>query len=104
MKYLIKHQKEFIITIGVFATIAVVLAWVVYSAVKGTLDYEHIVAIIGVIFEALGWFYNMPTSEENTEATLEMRLQKLKNELEYDYYEDDPDDIEEEQESGDSDE
>ncbi|MEE1163524.1 MAG: hypothetical protein UHU21_07505 [Lachnospiraceae bacterium] len=100
MKYLIKHQKEFIITIGVFATIAVVLAWVVYSAVNGTLDYKQIVAIIGVIFEALGWFYNMPTSEENTEATLEMRLRKLKNELEYDYFEEDPD----EQESGDNDE
>ena len=49
MKYLIKHQKEFIITIGVFATIAVVLAWVVYSAVKGTLDYEHIVAIMSIV-------------------------------------------------------
>lgn len=94
MKYLIKHQKEFIITVGVFATIAVVLAWVVYSAVKGTLDYEHIVAIIGVIFEALGWFYNMPTSAENTEATLEMRLRKLKNDLEYDYFEEEPEEDE----------
>ena len=79
MKYLIQHTKELIITIGVFVSVALVVLWAVVSIIKGTFSYENVVALGGVIFEMLGWYYNMPTSEENCEATGKMRLQKAQN-------------------------
>ena len=81
MKYLIKHTKEFIITIGVFVSVALVVLWAVYAIINNTLSYENIVALIGVIFEMLGWYYNMPTSQENCEHTGLMRLDKDQNKI-----------------------
>ena len=37
---------------------------------------EYLLAIVSAIVGALAWYYNMPTSEENCEATGEMRLRK----------------------------
>lgn len=108
MKYLVQHTKELIITIGVFLTLAVVLAWVISAAVRGELSYEHVIALLGDVFVFLGWYYNMPTSPQNLEHTTLMRLEKIKDELEYGYfedgeeYEDEPD--EEEVEEGETDE
>ena len=87
MKYLIHHTKEFIITLGVFVSVAVVLAWVVTAIVKSDFSYEHMTAVVGVIFEMLGWYFNMPTSSENSEATIQMRLLKKKPELDDEYFE-----------------
>lgn len=79
MKYLIKNQKEFVISLGVFATILLVLLWSIWSIFTGNLDYKNLIAIIGAIFEIFGWYYNMPTSEENCIHTGEMRLEKAFN-------------------------
>lgn len=84
MKYLIKNQKEFVISLGVFATILLVLFWSIWSIVTGNLDYKNLIAIIGAVFEIFGWYYNMPTSEENCRHTGEMRLEKAQNNYEFD--------------------
>ncbi len=76
MKYLIKHTKELIITLGVFISAALVIAWAVAAIIRNELSYENVVALIGVVFEMLGWYYNMPTSEENCRYTGAMRLEK----------------------------
>lgn len=79
MKYLIQHTKEFIITLGVFVSVAMVIAWVITAICKGDFSYEHMIAVVGALFEMLGWYYNMPTSEENAEHTGAMRLEKMQN-------------------------
>ena len=40
---------------------------------------ECIVAFVLAFCTLLGWYYNMPTSEENCEHTGEMRLAKKQN-------------------------
>ena len=76
MKYLIKHTKESIITLGVFISVAIIIAWVITAIVKGDFSYEHMIAVVGALFEILGWYFNMPTSEENSKYTGKMRLEK----------------------------
>ena len=88
MKYLIQHTKEFIITLGVFVSVAIVIAWVVTAICKGDFSYEHMIAVVGALFEILGWYYNNPTSKANHEATIQMRLMKKKDEVPEDYFED----------------
>ena len=84
MKYLIKNQKEFVISLGVFATILLILLWSIWSIFTGNLDYKNLIAIIGAVFEIFGWYYNMPTSEENCRHTGEMRLEKAQNNYHFD--------------------
>lgn len=76
MKYLIKHRKESIISLGVFVTVLLVIFWSIWSIIHGIFDYKNLMAVAAAIFEILGWYYNMPTSEENCEATGEMRIKK----------------------------
>ena len=80
MKYLIKHRKEFAITVGAaFAAIANF-----YNAAKsGMVSEETVVAVIFTVLGVLAWYYNMPTSAENDEATAEMRQRKLENDPNY---------------------
>lgn len=84
MKYLIKNQKEFVISLGVFATILLILLWSIWSIFTGNLDYKNLIAIIGAVFEIFGWYYNMPTSEENCRHTGEMRLEKAQYNYQFD--------------------
>ena len=73
MKYLIKHKKEFAISIGVFVMTIINLI----KAIKtGDIAEDVIVAFVLALFTILGWFYNMPTSKENCEHTGAMRLEK----------------------------
>lgn len=92
MKYLVKHTKELIITIGVFLSVLLVILWAAVAVVKGSFSYENVVALIGVIFEMLGWYYNMPTSEENSKYTGKMRMEKdfMKNGTDGENFFDDP--------------
>lgn len=76
MKYLIQHTKELVISLGVFATVILAILWAVFSIVKGTFSYENLIALIGVVFELLGWYFNIPTSETNAKYTGMMRLEK----------------------------
>lgn len=76
MKYLIQNRKEFVITLGILATIILVIVWSLWSLIHGEFDFKNLIAVAAAIFEILGWYYNMPTSEENCEATGEMRAKK----------------------------
>ena len=107
MKYLIQNKKEFVISLGVFLTILLVIFWAIWSITHGSFDYKNLIAIVGVIFEALGWYYNMPTSEANCKYTGRMRLEKaqlagkIDGENFYDEFEEEPledEEYEEEQE------
>ena len=73
MKYLIKNRKEFAISVGFFIMTAINLIRAIKSH---DISQELIVALIYALFGVLAWFYNMPTSHENCEATGEMRARK----------------------------
>lgn len=83
MKYLIQHRKESIISLGVFVTILLIIIWSVWSIFTGNLDYKNLIVVAGGIFEVLGWYYNMPTSEENCEETGFMRQRKAEKKNDY---------------------
>lgn len=76
MRYLIQHRKEFVITLGILATILLVIVWSLWSLIHGEFDFKNLIAVAAAIFEILGWYYNMPTSEENCKYTGEMRQEK----------------------------
>lgn len=75
MKYLVQNRKEFTITI-----VALIVAIVDILKVIGldipNVSEEYLLTIVSAIMGVLVWFYNMPTSKENCEATGEMRLRK----------------------------
>lgn len=73
MKYLIKNKKEFAISVGVFVMTAINIVRAIMSK---EITQECIVAFVLAGFTLLGWFYNMPTSEENCRHTGKMRLEK----------------------------
>lgn len=73
MKYLIQNKREFAISIGVFVMTAINL---VRAIMAKEITQECIVAFVLAFFTVLGWYYNMPTSEENCEATGEARAKK----------------------------
>ena len=73
MKYLIQHKKEFAISIGVFVMTLINL---IRALMSKEITQECMVAFVLAFFTILGWFYNMPTSEENCVHTGEMRLEK----------------------------
>lgn len=102
MKYLIKNKKEFVISLFVFATVLLVAFWAVWAIIQNNLSYENIIALIGAVFEMLGWYYNMPTSEENCRHTGEMRLEKAQREYESNgecFYDEDKELIDSEEEN-----
>lgn len=75
MKYLIQNRKEFTITI-VALIVAIVDVLKVFGLDIPNISEEYLLAIVSAIVGALVWFYNMPTSHENCEATGEMRARK----------------------------
>ena len=80
MKYLIQHRKEFAISVGFFVMTAISLA----KAIIGKqIDEDLIIAFVYAFFGVLAWFYNMPTSEENCEATGDMRQRKAEKKADY---------------------
>lgn len=91
MKYLIQFKKESFITILVFATIFVVLVWAIWAIAHSQFSMENLLSIFGAIIEFFGWYYNMPTSEENAIFTKGMRAAKkepeVEDELPFDYFE-----------------
>ncbi len=73
MKYLIQHRKEFAISVGFFVMVVISL---IKAIMQKEINEDLIIAVVYGFFGVLAWFYNMPTSEENCEATGEMRLKK----------------------------
>ena len=80
MKYLIKHRKEFAITIGAAFTAIVNF---INAARSGIVSEDTVIAVVFTVLGVLAWHYNMPTSAENDEATAEMRQRKLENDPNY---------------------
>lgn len=76
MKYLIQHRKEFAITVAAFVMAIINLVRAIRSH---EVTQELIVAVLVTGTTILAWYYNMPTSEENTEHTGAMRLEKMQN-------------------------
>lgn len=69
MKYLIKHKKEFVITIAVFLAIFYIL----FDGIKRGATCESILESIAIV---LGWYYNMPTSIEGDISKIEIKQRK----------------------------
>lgn len=80
MKYLIQNRKEFAITVLLFIVYAIVLVWAVWDIVHGTFDIKNFLSIVASIISYFGWYFNMPTSEENCRHTGEMRQEKAEKE------------------------
>ena len=76
MKYLIQNRKEFAISLGFFIMTVINL---IHAIVSKNVEQDLIIAVVYAFFGVLAWFYNMPTSEENCQATGEMRLKKEQN-------------------------
>ncbi len=73
MKYLIQHKKEFAISVAAFIMAVINL----YKAIRShDISEDLIVAVLVTATTVLAWYYNMPTSEENTKHTGLMRLEK----------------------------
>lgn len=85
MKYLIQNKKEFAITVGVFVMTTINIVRAIMSK---EITQECIVAFVLAGFTLLGWFYNMPTSEENCVHTGAMRQEKAEKKEDYmgDYF------------------
>lgn len=73
MRYLIQHKKEFAITVAAFVMAVINLIRAIRSH---EVTEELIVAVLVTGTTILAWYYNMPTSEENSEHTGQMRLEK----------------------------
>ena len=98
MRYLMNYKKEFAITIGVFASIFLIIVWDIRSMVHNQMTWENLVASLGGIVEVMAWWTNIPTSEANAKATAFMRYEKAElkyGELEADELNDDPDEADE---------
>lgn len=80
MKYLIQHRKEFAISVGFFVMTAISL---IKAIMQKEINEDLIIAVVYGFFGVLAWFYNMPTSEENCEATGEMRQKKAEKKADY---------------------
>lgn len=73
MKYLIKHKKEFAISVGVFVMTIINLI----KAIKtGDLSEDVIVAFVLALFTIMGWYYNNPTSIEGEISKIEIKQRK----------------------------
>lgn len=73
MKYLIQNRKEFAISVGFFVMTAISL---IKAIMAKEINEDLIIAFVYAFFGVLAWYYNMPTSEENCEATGECRQRK----------------------------
>lgn len=80
MRYLIQHRKEFAISVGFFIMTAISL---VKAIMQKEINEDLIIAVVYGFFGVLAWFYNMPTSEENCEATGYMRQRKAEKKADY---------------------
>lgn len=98
MKYLIQNRKEFVITIGVFLTFAVIAFWCIWDIIHNNFSMANLAAIFAAVVEYFGWYFNQPTSEENSRYTGLMRLEKAQKDMDGvigENFFDEPEDVEE---------
>lgn len=95
MRYLIQNRKEFAITVAAFIMAVINL----YKAIRShDVTQDLIIAVLVTGTTILAWYYNMPTSEENSRHTGQMRLEKAEQNRDADYigetFFDDDEDVE----------
>ena len=81
MKYLIKHKKEFIITI-----VALVVAIADFLKVFGVdlpVTEDSVYAVVSAVMGVLVWFYNYPTSIEGDTAKIFLKEMKATRNMEW---------------------
>lgn len=84
MKYLVNYTREFVIAICVIICVIAISIMAVKSG-----DYLKMMgALVNDVCVLLGLYFNIPTSPQNSEHTIQMRLEKSKGEIEYGYFED----------------
>lgn len=74
MKYLIKHRKEFTITI--VALIVAIADMLKVFGVDMPIDEDSVYAVVSAVMGVLVWFYNMPTSIEGEIGKIELKQRK----------------------------
>lgn len=74
MKYLIKHKKEFTITI--VALIVAIADFLKVFGVDMPIDEDSVYAVVSAVMGVLVWFYNMPTSIEGEIGKIELKQRK----------------------------
>lgn len=82
MKYLVQNKKEFSITIAALI-VAILDFFKVLTGIDYVVNDEEILAVVSGIIGAISWYYNMPTSQENCEATGQMRQRKAEKKAGY---------------------
>lgn len=81
MKYLIKHKKEFIITI--VALIVAIADFLKVFGVDLPVTEDSVYAIVSAIMGVLVWFYNNPTSIEGHTAKINLKEMKATRNMEW---------------------
>ena len=82
MRYLIQNRKEFAITVAAFIMAVINL----YKAIRShDVTQDLIIAVLVTGTTILAWYYNMPTSEENSRHTGLMRLEKAEKKYDDDF-------------------
>lgn len=74
MRYLIKHKKEF--TITVVALIVAIADLLKVFGVDMPIDEDSVYAVVSAVMGVLVWFYNMPTSIEGEIGKIELKQRK----------------------------
>lgn len=91
MRYLIKHRKEF--TITVVALIVAIADMLKVFGVDMPIDEASVYAVVSAIMGVLVWFYNMPTSIEGEIGKIELKQRKACRNVGY-FSASEPDDAE----------
>lgn len=81
MKYLIKHKKEFTITI--VALIVAIADLLKVFGVDMPIDEDSVYAVVSAVMGVLVWFYNMPTSIEGHTAKINLKEMKATRNMEW---------------------
>lgn len=74
MRYLIKHKKEF--TITVVALIVAIADMLKVFGISMPIDEASVYAVVSAIMGVLVWFYNYPTSIEGHISKIELKQRK----------------------------
>jgi hypothetical protein len=82
MKYLIKHKKEFTITI-VALIVAILDLFKVLTGIDLGIGEDSILAIVSAIMGVLVWYFNNPTSMEGHIGKIELKQRKATRNVGY---------------------
>lgn len=81
MRYLIKHKKEFTITI--VALIVAIADMLKVFGVDMPIDEASVYAVVSAVMGVLVWFYNYPTSIEGHISKINLKEMKATRNMEW---------------------